>query len=57
MQVQRVITSCKVEQVISTSLLVNVGCTKNIKLISPNFRATGNLFVGRQPVPSKAFSR
>lgn len=33
------------------------GCTRNIRLVSPNSRATGSRSAGRQPVLSKAFSR
>ena len=43
--------------VFSISACVKVGCTKNIKEVSPNAFATGNLSRGRQGVPSNAFSR
>jgi hypothetical protein len=34
-----------------------VGCTKNIKLLSPKLLALTNRCAGRQGVPSKAFSK
>src|SRR5690606_34079824 len=53
----RVITSASTAQVFSISASVSVGCTKNINDVSPNSRATGKRCSGRQPVPSKAFSK
>jgi NAD+ synthase (glutamine-hydrolysing) len=51
------ITRRTTSHVLSTSACVNVGCTKNMMDVSPNSRATGSRSAGRQPVPSKAFSR
>lgn len=44
-------------QVFSISASVNVGCTKNIKLVSPSSFAMGRRTSGRHPVSSNAFSR
>ena len=51
------ITAVIASQVWSISAGVSVGCTKNIKLVSPSSRATGKRCAGRNDVPSKAFSR
>src|SRR5690606_30016213 len=50
-------TSSITAQVLSISASVNVGCTRNIRLVSPSCFATGKRSAGRQSVPSKAFSR
>lgn len=50
-------TSVTTSQVLSISSRLSVGCTRNIRLVSPSSFATGNLSSGRQPVLSKAFSR
>ena len=39
------------------SLCVNVGCTRNIMLVSPNSLATGSRVAGRPSAQSKAFSK
>ena len=44
-------------EVKSTSSFFNVGCTKNIKLVSPNPLAFGNRSFDLKPVQSKAFSK
>ncbi len=44
-------------QVCSNSLSVKVGCTRNIKDVSPSSLAQGKRTAGRKGVLSKAFSR
>ena len=52
-----VITFLMTSHALAISASDNVGCTKNITLVSPNALATGKRTSGRQPVPSKALSR
>lgn len=51
------ITSSSAAQVLSISTAVKVGCTRNIRLVSPSSLATAKRVSGRHPVLSNAFSR